>query len=56
MKIYIIYRMGDYAVPQAVSLNRKEAEKFMQILEKHDRYITEYWIEEKTLTNDVTEI
>lgn len=56
MKIYIIYRMGDYAVPQAVSLNRKEAEKFMQILKKHDRYITDYWIEEKTLTNDVTEI
>lgn len=56
MKIYIIYRMGDYATPQAVSLNLKEAEKFMQVLKKHDRYITEYWIEEKNLTDDITEI
>lgn len=56
MKVYIIYRMGDYAVPQAISLNRQEAEKFMQVLKRHDRYVTDYWIEEKNLTNDVTEI
>ena len=56
MKIYIIYRLGDYAVPQAISLNRKEAEKFMDILKKHDKYIKDYWIEEKTITNDVIEI
>ena len=56
MKIYIIYRLGDYAVPQAISLSRKEAEKFMDILKKHDQYIKNYWIEEKTITNGVTEI
>ena len=56
MKIYIIYRMGDYATPQAISLNRKEAEKFMKILKRHDKYVTDYWIEEKIITNDVTEI
>ena len=56
MKIYIIYRLGDYAMPQAISLNRKEAEKFMGILKKHDKYIKDYWIEEKTITNDVIEI
>ena len=27
MKVYIIYRLGDYAVPQAMSLNRDEAKK-----------------------------
>ena len=56
MKVYIIYRLGDYAVPQAMSLNRNEAEKFMKTLQKHDRYIQDYWIEEKTLSNEVTEI
>ena len=56
MKIYIIYRLGDYAVPQAISLNRKEAEKFMKTLKKHDQYIKDYWIEEKIITNDITEI
>ena len=56
MKVYIIYRLGDYAVPQAMSLNRDEAEKFMKILQKHDPYIHDYWVEEKTLSNKVTEI
>jgi len=56
MKIYIIYRLGDYAVPQAISLNRNEAEKFMQVLKKHDPYIHDYWIEEKILSNNVVEI
>ena len=56
MKIYIVYRMGDYATPQAISLNRKEAEKFMKALKKQDKYVTDYWIEEKVITNDVTEI
>ena len=56
MKIYIIYRMPAYACQQAISLNRKEAEKFIEVLKKHDRYITDYWIEEKIITNDVTEI
>jgi hypothetical protein len=56
MKVYIIYRLGDYAVPQAMSLNSSEAEKFMKILQKHDPYINDYWIEEKTLSNKVVEI
>lgn len=56
MKIYIVYRLCDYAVPQAISLNRKEAEKFMNTLKRHDKYVTDYWIEEKIITNDVTEI
>lgn len=56
MKVYIIYRLGDYAVPQGISLNREEAEKFMNVLKKHDKYIKDYWIEEKIVTNDVTEI
>lgn len=56
MKVYIIYRLGDYGVPQAMSLNRDEAEKFMKILQQHDPYIHDYWIEEKTLSNKVTEI
>ena len=56
MKVYIIYRLGDHGVPQAMSLNRDEAEKFMKILQQHDPYIHDYWIEEKTLTNKVTEI
>lgn len=56
MKVYIIYRLGDYAVPQAIGLNRNEAEKFMKILQKHAPYIHDYWIEEKTLSNEVIEI
>ena len=56
MKVYIIYRLGDYAVPQAMSLNHDEAKKFMAILQKHDPYIRDYWIEEKILSNEITEI
>lgn len=56
MKVYIIYRLGDYAVPQAISLNRNEAEKFMKVLKKDDPYIHNYWIEEKSLNNKVVEI
>ena len=56
MKVYIIYRLGDYAIPQAISLNRNEAERFMIILQKHDPYVHDYWIEEKILSNKVVEI
>ena len=56
MKIYIIYRMYNCAIPQAISLSREEAEKFMDILTRHDPYAVNYWIEEKIITNGVTEI
>lgn len=56
MKVYIIYRLGDYAVPQAMSLNYDEAKKFMKVLQDHDPYMHEYWIESKTLNNGVIEI
>lgn len=56
MKVYIIYRLGDYAVPQAISLSYDEAKKFMEILQKHDPYIQDYWIEEKIVSNSITEI
>lgn len=56
MKVYIIYRLGDYGVPQAISLNYNKAKNFMEILQKHDPYIHNYWIEEKTLSDEVIEI
>ena len=56
MKVYIIYRLGDYAVPKAISLNYDKAKKFMKILQKQDPYIHDYWIEEKILSNEITEI
>lgn len=56
MKVYIIYRFEDCPVPQAMSLNRDEAKKFMKILQKHDPYVHDYWIEEKILSNEVIEI
>ena len=57
MKVYIVYRLGDYAIPQAISFSRVEAEKLIKIYKKHDRYLHDYWVEEKTLTqNNIVEI
>lgn len=56
MKVYIIYRFVDHAEPQAMALNYNEAKKFMKVLQDHDPYAHEYWIESKTLNNKITEI
>ena len=57
MKIYIVYCLMDYDVPQALALQKEEAEKMMMIYQKHDpnhKHI--YWIEEKTLGDKAIEI
>ena len=57
MKIYIIYCLMDYDVPQALALQKEEAEKMMKIYKKHDPNPKRiYWIEEKTLNNKAIEI
>ena len=57
MKIYIVYCLMDYDEPQALALQKEEAEKMMTIYQKHDpnsKHI--YWIEEKTLGDKAIEI
>ena len=57
MKIYIVYCLMDYEVPQALALQKEKAEKMMTIYQKHDlnpKHI--YWIEERTLGNKAIEI
>ena len=56
MKVYIIYRLDDYAIPQAMSLSRNEAEKFMKIFQEHDSYKHNYWIEEEPINDGIIKI
>lgn len=57
MKIYIVYRLGDYDEPQAIALKKEEAEKLKAIYEKSDPHPNPiYWIAEKTLTDKAIEI
>ena len=56
MKVYIIYRLEDYAVPQAMSLSPNDAKKFMEIFQKYDSYKHNYWIEEEPINDGIIRI
>lgn len=57
MKIYIVYRLRDYDEPQAIALQKEEAEKLKAIYEKSDPHPNPiYWIAERTLTDKAIEI
>ncbi len=53
-RIYIIFRIGDYAHPVAMTLNRDEANKYIQKCNKEDRW-GQYFIESHLVTNAITE-
>lgn len=55
MKLYIVYRLADYEVPQAIALSYEEAETAMKILLSHNHKQI-MWIEEKTLNKGSIEI
>lgn len=55
MRIYIIFRISDYAHPVAMTLNRDAANKYVQKMNKEDRWAHRYFIESHLATNEITE-
>ncbi|MBO7694259.1 MAG: hypothetical protein J6T10_16700 [Methanobrevibacter sp.] len=53
-RIYIIFRMGDYTHPVAMTLSRDEANKYVQKCNKEDRW-ARYFIESYLVTNAISE-
>lgn len=54
MRIYIIFRISDYAHPVAMTLNKDAANKYVQKCNKEDRY-GRYFIESHLATNAISE-
>lgn len=52
MSIYIIYRIGDYATPVAMTLNREAAEKYVQKQNKEQGW-KQYFTERRLVSNAV---
>lgn len=55
MRVYIIYRIGDYAIPVAMSLDKGKANTYMKKWNKEDRY-GRYFIESRLLSKEVIEL
>ena len=54
MRVYVVYRLGDYNHPVAITLNKDVAKAYVQRAEKEDR-IGIYSIQSHLVTNAITE-
>lgn len=55
MTIYIIYRIGDYANPVAITLNRDAAAKYVKEQNKEQGW-KQYFMERRLVSNTVIRI
>ena len=55
MTVYIIYRIGDYANPVAITLNRDAAAKYVQSYNKEQGW-KQYFMERRLISNAVISI
>lgn len=56
MQVYILYRIGDYAVPIAMSFNKEKITKYMSQRKKNDQYNHIYFIEGRIVSQEVIDI
>ena len=54
MRIYIIYRISDYAHPVAMTLNKDIANKYVQKYNQEEGW-ARYYVESRLATNAITE-
>lgn len=56
MRVYILYRIGDYAVPIAMSFSKEKITKYMSQRKRNDKHNHVYFIESRIVSEEVIDI